>query len=65
MTDLHKIWRDNAECVSQVHQLEKKIKFKNPTWWTIDTIETRSASSHNNTLTKLHCYNRKLYISIL
>ena len=34
MTDLHKIWQDDAEHVSHV----KKFNFRNPRWRTTDTL---------------------------
>ena len=48
MTDLHKIWHDDAERVSQLSSLPavKNLIFKNPRWWTTDTLE-RPVVHHN------------------
>jgi len=36
---LHKIWHNDAERVSRIHQLSK-LTFKNPRWRTADALET-------------------------
>jgi len=44
-TDLHNIWHDDAERVSEVRRQLKEFYFKNPRWVTASMLETYSASS--------------------
>jgi len=39
MTDLQKIWHNDAEWVSKVHWKITKLYFRNPTWQTADALE--------------------------
>jgi len=46
MTNVHKIWQNDAECVSQVCRPLKKFHFINPRWRTVDTLERHVLHHH-------------------